>query len=305
MIYTQALTVDSLWQSLITQQRELGRKSPPKMLTVVNSFDRALNLECASLGKHVLLSVTVSSLLPAPGALSCGLHSLPRMKSGDTVELFGDELRTGLFCISLRNYQVLDLSVEALGGDAFGRMDTERVVFLTRTCERFKPSVSKNDQSNPSLDIVNLKLTQSTAKYVNSLVPFVVNDCNRDEYLKGAVQGLVGLGLGLTPSGDDFLVGSLAVLHLAGPFSDLMAIVSEAINSQLEQTTVVSRHFLHFAVEGFFHSSVFKAAQAALVGTKDDVVTAFTELSTLGSSSGYDTLMGIVETVKVVHQHKI
>src|SRR5262249_26784951 len=68
------------------------------------------------------------------------------------------------------------------------------------------------------------------------------------------VQALVGLGEGLTPSGDDFLVGLLAVLHVTG---SLPCSAGSSVYEQFDQyvrlgTTQLSGEFLRCAFAGHF-----------------------------------------------------
>lgn len=103
---------------------------------------------------------------------------------------------------------------------------------------------------------------------------------NQERWLKL----LLGSGKGLTPSGDDFLVGVLAVQQLQ-PF--LPTKLSDIIVSLLAQgyTTDVSTAYLTSALHHQFSSlvkNVMLQGQAAVP-----------QLSASGATSGVDTLMGI------------
>lgn len=106
-----------------------------------------------------------------------------------------------------------------------------------------------------------------------------------------AVQELVrllGLGIGLTPSGDDFLCGVLAGLTLCGqichPFSNaLQAVVRE----HLYDTNDISRTFLTCALQSHFSYAVVSILHTA---SPDAILTNF---EAIGHSSGIDTLCGI------------
>jgi len=71
-----------------------------------------------------------------------------------------------------------------------------------------------------------------------------------------AVTRLVGAGPGLTPSGDDVLVGLLAALLRGGgssPHSASVASwVSAAVVNNARRTTDISRHYLRLAARGHF-----------------------------------------------------
>ena len=109
------------------------------------------------------------------------------------------------------------------------------------------------------------------------------------------VHDLVGLGEGLTPSGDDFLVGLLAVLHVTGW---LPSICSPAVREQFCQcvrlgTSQLSGEFLCCALEGHFAEPVTMLLRALCTpdtwAWQGDAAT----LAAVGHSSGVDAMVGI------------
>lgn len=100
--------------------------------------------------------------------------------------------------------------------------------------------------------------------------------------------GLIGLGLGLTPGGDDFLCGVLAGLIFCGssghPFS---LALREYIGRHLDDTNAVSAAFLECALKGQFSRAV---NSLLLIPSPEEILAAFTAI---GHSSGTDTLCGI------------
>ncbi len=113
----------------------------------------------------------------------------------------------------------------------------------------------------------------------------------KEDYPSSAciLSGLIGLGIGLTPSGDDFLCGVLAGLILTGheqhPFSSCLR---EAVASHLTDTNDISRSFLSCALEGHFSRPVKELVYAS---SPKEIQTSFGEV---GHSSGMDTLCGIL-----------
>lgn len=108
------------------------------------------------------------------------------------------------------------------------------------------------------------------------------------EEAAGRLGRLIGLGLGLTPGGDDFLCGVLAGLILCGsaghPFS---LALREYIDSHLEDTNAISAAFLQCALKGQFSHAV---NSLLLLPSRKEIFDAFTAI---GHSSGTDTLCGI------------
>ena len=104
------------------------------------------------------------------------------------------------------------------------------------------------------------------------------------------LAALLGLGIGLTPSGDDFLCGMLAGSILAGrqrePF--FLALRAE-IAAGLSQTNDISAAFLQCALDGQFSEPVL-----ALTKPEPEAARIAESFSKIGHSSGFDTLCGIV-----------
>ena len=99
---------------------------------------------------------------------------------------------------------------------------------------------------------------------------------------------LIGLGAGLTPSGDDFLCGILAALSMGGSCSELLPVLKIKILEKLPLTNDISGEFLRCACEGHFSRSIRELPNAE---STDEVVRSF---SKIGHSSGADTLNGIL-----------
>ncbi|HIR94389.1 MAG TPA: DUF2877 domain-containing protein [Candidatus Egerieimonas intestinavium] len=99
---------------------------------------------------------------------------------------------------------------------------------------------------------------------------------------------LMGLGLGLTPGGDDFLCGILAGLILCKidrhPFS---IILHETLTENLSNTNPISAAFLQCALEGQFSMAV---CSLTAMPFPEEILTEFLKI---GHSSGTDTLCGI------------
>jgi hypothetical protein len=111
-----------------------------------------------------------------------------------------------------------------------------------------------------------------------------------------AARGLVGLGEGLTPAGDDYLVGALAGLHRLGdgwPVGD--APLRDAVIAHACRTTpTVSAAFLLYAVKGQFSEPLRDLAMAGSAAATREAAAA---LARMGATSGVDTLAGMREAL--------
>ncbi|KMZ54822.1 DUF2877 domain-containing protein [Dorea sp. D27] len=113
----------------------------------------------------------------------------------------------------------------------------------------------------------------------------------KSEYLDAArtLTRLVGLGIGLTPSGDDFLCGVLASLTLCRlsnhPFARRLA---AELERHLSDTNDISGTFLRCALQNQFSQAVCRLRD---LPPAVEIVQSF---EAVGHSSGTDTLCGIL-----------
>jgi hypothetical protein len=107
-----------------------------------------------------------------------------------------------------------------------------------------------------------------------------------------AARQLIGLGKGLTPAGDDCVVGALAAMHRLAPewLAAGGALLERLADTATTRTTDVARDFLLEALHGRFAEPVrtLLTARAA-----DLAAHAARDLLAMGATSGADTLGGI------------
>lgn len=116
-----------------------------------------------------------------------------------------------------------------------------------------------------------------------------------------SARSLIGLGSGLTPAGDDFIVGALAIAWLALPHVQ-DALDATAWSAALQQTTTVSRHYLSAARDGIFAERVSNAA-TSLILNPANATAALEELARFGASSGTDSLAGMTYMLAELSQN--
>lgn len=114
------------------------------------------------------------------------------------------------------------------------------------------------------------------------------------------VAALVGLGPGLTPSGDDALVGLLAVLHRLAPGDARAGLLRRAVEAQLHRTGDVSAHYLGLAAAGHAGERLVALCDALSAGTRSGVEAAAAAVVATGATSGADALLGVVSGLRLV-----
>jgi hypothetical protein len=118
--------------------------------------------------------------------------------------------------------------------------------------------------------------------------------------LLAAARQLIGLGPGLTPSGDDFLVGYLRGLWLLDwkdpGVSYVLSRVREALLGDLDvRTTRVGAEFIRYAIDGAFGEVLDQAALSLLAPSHPPALqSALGQLLAQGETSGTDTTLGFL-----------
>lgn len=154
-------------------------------------------------------------------------------------------------------------------------------------------------------------LQKSNAKGLNLLLQNKIDDllfCAFQQYLAQAkyyyqiqemekaaeyLVKLIGLGIGLTPSGDDFLCGFLATFqYFAQTETFFYQILTQKIQQYLDNTNAISRRFLDCALQQQFSSYVLDFF-GYFEGGRGNTNLLAQRFGNIGHSSGIDTLFGI------------
>ena len=114
--------------------------------------------------------------------------------------------------------------------------------------------------------------------------------------LEQATRGLVGLGPGLTPSGDDVLCGLLAAFGCApvGAHGGLAAELGRIVLGLCSATNDISASYLRYAARGFFHLALRRLAAFIAARDPEGAAEAMLALCSLGHSSGADLACGFL-----------
>jgi hypothetical protein len=107
-----------------------------------------------------------------------------------------------------------------------------------------------------------------------------------------AAAELVGLGVGLTPSGDDLLVGLLAGLEVVA--DPLRGAIADAVAAHAgERTPVISARALLHAVGGRYAQRLHEVLVAIETGDGPAIERSVKAAMRYGATSGADTLVGL------------
>ncbi|HEY7589994.1 MAG TPA: DUF2877 domain-containing protein [Candidatus Limnocylindrales bacterium] len=125
----------------------------------------------------------------------------------------------------------------------------------------------------------------------------------RDSAIELAGTGLIGLGPGLTPSGDDVLVGFTAGLSAIGdPRARRLA--RAWAGAATGRTTDVAVAFHRAAARGFYAERLHVVARALLAGPVEAIPEAIRLAAAWGATSGSDTLAGFLLALDTATQRR-
>ncbi|MDQ3707376.1 MAG: DUF2877 domain-containing protein [Chloroflexota bacterium] len=129
-----------------------------------------------------------------------------------------------------------------------------------------------------------------------------------------ALVSLLGLGAGLTPSGDDIVAGILAILvwqaRLGAIPADFARFQVESIrNTAPTRTNDISVRLLWHAGEGLLYAPAMELGAALLAGDANSVADPARRLLAIGHSSGVDLatglLAGVVAGIEIESRSKV
>lgn len=110
---------------------------------------------------------------------------------------------------------------------------------------------------------------------------------------------LIGLGPGLTPSGDDFLGGIVMGLYKADRKEEAASLADFFYRSARGRVSEISLNFYRALAEGLVAEPYYLFLEA--IGREDsrELVSLFKRVGELGGTSGWDTIAGIVFGISI------
>lgn len=126
--------------------------------------------------------------------------------------------------------------------------------------------------------------------YLLANIKNIYKDSIYDEQKILDLHKFIGVGVGLTPSFDDFLCGFLS----AGYFFGVLNIdnLIELIEKNLDKTNEISSFFIKLAIDKKFSKAIIDF-YAYILGENTDFSNIRDQFYNIGSSSGLDSLFGI------------
>ena len=144
-----------------------------------------------------------------------------------------------------------------------------------------------------SNNIFENEMSKILEEQSNGLVRALANH-DFPEALQCATK-LIGLGPGLTPSGDDFIVGLLTVFNIPdSPCYTYRAFGFDLVKVAKKLTNDVSFIALKKSSTGMVRQTIIRLLHSLMDGEEKEMIHALDNVLNIGSSSGTDIALGIV-----------
>ncbi len=257
--------------------------------TVHSVYRRTINLTD---GRQILSLQTAHSPL-SPISLISGLTAenfeLLSVKPGDTVHFQKDRLLISNPNAECAPHLFLCKGLERYDLKLSKTLDARTIPALSASIQEAIAQAETGGFSllfNNSVDSLSLILltARNCITHCSELLP-----AGRYHEAASELARLLGLGCGLTPSGDDFLCGVLAGCCFSGntahPFTKHL---KDMVEKKLSDTIDISAAFLSCALKSQFSLPIVSLYE---LPAPNEILTSF---SAVGHSSGIDTLCGIL-----------
>ena len=106
-------------------------------------------------------------------------------------------------------------------------------------------------------------------------------------------RNLIGLGVGLTPSGDDMLVGFLSIVNHTHQNREYVRILHNIVADSINRTVDLSAQVLANSIECDYHEYVQNCIWDLCEGEMEDVYLSAASLISMGATSGSDIACGM------------
>ena len=115
-----------------------------------------------------------------------------------------------------------------------------------------------------------------------------------DELIRdGSLRKLIGRGVGLTPSGDDFVLGYMAAVNHISALRPRLVPLHEAVSASLKATNDISAAMLKQAMRYGYHEYLDDLCHVLLNGEEERLAASAARLTEIGATSGSDMLTGV------------
>lgn len=297
----QKLCLDTISIGLTARIRNVSGK-----IGIVHSvFEKVINI---SIGDHL---ISIVGKMVGNGSLNIVVNNPDdldfrmRVKRGDTVTL-GEtiNIEKDLISISTKDAKVWRPRINFQERLQAPRIILENITIL-RDSTLLSGKIGGLGALIESLQLNDLKfsiktkldpIAQFAAPHISSLLQKI--KMNQVEEINRYSNKIVGLGPGLTPSGDDMLIGlMISMIYISENINiniNVDQINKNIISGIADRTTDISVEFLREAAIGRVNEPLSSLMENLLTSGQGKIVKSIKKVFSLGSTSGVDTIFGVI-----------
>ncbi len=231
---------------------------------------------CNIIDAHSKVIALSSTKIPK-GPFSIIVEGVPHLFSSlqlhQSAHIKDNQLMIGAWCIKLETAQVWEPKIRW-------------------PAKRYTPSRMVIKCLEPWTEWPKFPIDTAVRRSVNQIAHQAANNLQRalkyNQSIELYVSQLAGLGSGLTPAGDDYLLGVIAALWLISDSERPQEIASIAAS----KTMSLSAAFLRAARDGEFIEPWHMLTQALTLESEGAIHQAINTITQFGASSGADALAG-------------
>ena len=281
------------------QAASIGEAVPLENFDAViqSAFESAVNLRLVNEDRLITLFISKDYELPQGIRIEKRISSLHSLRPGQRAALRGGILRfdSSSFTIDLRSASVWKCRINELNAN-MGAPRTQKAWSTAWQLLNKGQRIRNTDLI--AVDLFFLDIGSPLSQRMNRPVLQLVASAKRCDVHASidAAEKMIGLGPGLTPTGDDFLVGFLAGLwSTTGKEQGQLTFIDsfgKALKEVSKQTNELSRTYIYHAARGQFSSSLSNLSEA--ISTGRDIESATQKAIQVGHSSGMDSVTGLL-----------
>lgn len=142
---------------------------------------------------------------------------------------------------------------------------------------------------------IGIQLDEAACRYIDLLLNSDKSDLKVNSDIVGFFSGR---GKGLTPSGDDILIGFTLALKLFGKYDSWITALEAGVTG--DRTTMISAAYLSALLQGYASEHFIQLVKLIDDGDVEAIEEAVKEVQAFGHTSGNDTLFGFFLGMKYV-----
>lgn len=286
-MYIQALSGDAGFLERLARANFSG--------TVHSIFERTINLKCSengelyTIGNHQLDNAPNTLIIDVKGFSELGLSvNAPVITEEDSSLVIGANIRIWTQQATKWEGELPSYPCDIEGVDVLRR----NVAFTKNYVDVYGKTGGMKMSSQPASPFEK-EMSRMLIQRAGMLSDDLAN--KRIESATQHAISLIGLGPGLTPSGDDFLVGLCSVYKMQNISSCLSCpFFDEIVRSSQVLTNEISAITLKKAAHGQVRESLNDLLSCMVSGSTEELVPVLDKIIGIGSSSGTDILLGIL-----------